>query len=273
VYTRLLWKRYVPMSSGPGEELARRSSRDHAERCGRRRRRCSDVVVDAGDVALRAAAMRNFKSIGCRPRCAVEHLFAGVEDLHGSTGLAGERAPLQNSRSNGSDLPPKAPPSAGWMTRIFASVHAEHAGELAVQVVHHLGGAPQRELPVRRPRGQRAVRLDRGVGGARVVPLALRPRRPRRRRRRRRRRTRARPPCTRCRCAAAPSSRRRAPARPRPPAPRAGPARRRAPRSRRPRARGRGWRCLRRRRRQRPRRRRRSAPCRRPARVRPASTG
>jgi hypothetical protein len=26
----------------------------------------------------------------------------------------------QNSRLNGSDLPPKAPPSAGWTTRILA---------------------------------------------------------------------------------------------------------------------------------------------------------
>jgi hypothetical protein len=115
---------------------------------------------------------------GVTPAVGVEHLFARVEDLHRATGLHGQlgHAELEVERLA---LAPERPAERRLDHADAMRGELEHLGELAVEVVRDLRGRPHGEqarlagpaaaLHV----GHRAVRLDRGVGGAFEEVLAL----------------------------------------------------------------------------------------------------
>ncbi len=96
---------------------------------------------------------------------AVEHLLASERDFHG---------PARDHRQlRRDDLVAEGVALATEPAPVGAGDHAdagrrelEHLGEGAVDVVGRLGGAPQRELPVRRPVGHGRVLFHREVRAA-----------------------------------------------------------------------------------------------------------
>ena len=99
----------------------------------------------------------------------VEDLLAGVEDLHRPPGRPGQPGGAE-LQVEGLGLAAEGPAQSGLDDPNLRLGQLQHVGQGAVQVVRHLGGAPQGELAVCGPARQGAVRLDRGVGGALVVP-------------------------------------------------------------------------------------------------------
>ena len=98
---------------------------------------------------------------------AVEHLLAGETDLH--------RTACHHRELGDDDLVVERVTLAAEPTSVGAGDDADargrqlqHLGDRAVHVVRRLGGAPQRELAVRRPIGERRVLLHREMGVALV---------------------------------------------------------------------------------------------------------
>ena len=106
------------------------------------------------------------------PAVGVEHLFAGVQDL--------DRAPRHHGQAGDAELQVEGlglaaeRPAHGRLDDPYGrGIQAQDRGQLAVQVVGHLGGRPHRQAPVLVVAADGAVRLDGGVGAALEEVLAL----------------------------------------------------------------------------------------------------
>ena len=150
----------------PGQDLSGVVAGDHAEGVVATPID-ANVVVDGQQPAFGARPHADVHLHGVPSAVAVEDLFARVEDLHGAPGLLGQPGGAE-LQIEGLGLAAEGPAEGRLDHPDLRGGHAEDLAELAVQVVGHLGAAPDRELAVRGPLGDGAVRLDRRVGVALV---------------------------------------------------------------------------------------------------------
>ena len=99
------------------------------------------------------------------PAVGVEHLFARVEDLDRATRRHGQPGDAE-FEVEGLGFAAEGPPYRRLNDPNGRGVEAEYRGQLAVQVVRHLGGRPDRQAAVLVRATDGAVRFDRRVRGA-----------------------------------------------------------------------------------------------------------
>ena len=129
-------------------------------------------MVDRADAAGGIGAQAALHAHGVPAAVRVEDLLARVEDLDGTPGLLGELrdAELEVERLG---LAAERAADGGLDDADAGHVEVEDAGELAMEVVGHLRGGPDGQLPLGVEVADGAVGLDGGVGGALEVVVAL----------------------------------------------------------------------------------------------------
>ena len=93
----------------------------------------------------------------------VEHLFAGVENLYRATRHHGQAGDAE-FEVEGLRLAAERPAHRGLNHADGGGIQPQNRGELAVQVMGHLGGGPHRQAPALVVAADGAVRLDGRVG-------------------------------------------------------------------------------------------------------------
>jgi hypothetical protein len=131
-----------------------------------------DLRLHAGEHAFLRDAGLVAKIHRVAATMRVEHLLARVEELHRPPGLQGEKgdAELEVERLA---LAAEASPHRRLDDAHPVSRDAQHLGQVAVQVVRHLGRRVDGDHPVHLGDADRAVRFDRHVSRACIVEVLL----------------------------------------------------------------------------------------------------